>query len=136
MRLRGLLELPAGREGDLATEPRRHRRCRTVMRRTLVTGAATLVLLIMTALPATAAVAKGGWATSTLDHVPQPAAGVASTGAVAVPDAEREAVVADFLASPEAAKATGPVSSVSATITSCRPVNHSATCACTLGLVM
>ena len=36
--------------------------------------------------------------------LPQPAAGTASTEPVPVPDAEREAVVADFLAAPEAAK--------------------------------
>jgi hypothetical protein len=44
------------------------------MRRTFVTGAAALVLLIMTALPAAAA-AKGGWAASTLDEAPKAGAG-------------------------------------------------------------
>jgi hypothetical protein len=38
------------------------------MRRVLVTGAAALALLVLTALPAAA---KGGWATSTLDERPE-----------------------------------------------------------------
>jgi hypothetical protein len=42
------------------------------MRRSLVIGAATLALLVMTALPAAA---KGGWATSTLDEPPHPQPG-------------------------------------------------------------